>query len=69
MTDILIIMPQAVIYFIIIYISMCGVNRLNLYFIFIYLFIYLFIIQPGGVKAMWPSLPLNQAGHFGRVGR
>ena len=21
---------------------------------------YLFIIQPGGVKAMWPSLPLNQ---------
>ena len=22
---------------------------------------YLFIFQPGGVKAMWPSLPLNQA--------
>ena len=30
--------------------------------LFIYLFIiYLFIFQPGGVKAMWPSLPLNQA--------
>ena len=24
-------------------------------------YLYLFIIQPGGVKAMWPSLQLNQA--------
>ena len=29
--------------------------------IILLLFIYLFIIQAGRVKAMWPSLPLNQA--------